>query len=40
MARTGFIMNVISIIILALAVRYFLPVIWGIDIFNSISITK
>ncbi|MFC2124712.1 SLC13 family permease [Bacteroidota bacterium] len=40
MARTGFIMNVISIIILALAVRYFLPAIWGIDIFSSISITK
>jgi len=40
MARTGFIMNIISIIIIALAARYLLPVLWGIDIFEPILITK
>ena len=40
MARTGFFMNILSIIILALATRYFLPIIWGIDIFSTIPIIK
>ncbi len=40
MARTGFIMNIISIVVITLAVRYLLPSIWGIDIFQSVIFTK
>jgi sodium-dependent dicarboxylate transporter 2/3/5 len=40
MARTGFIMNIISILILAIAVRYYLPVIWEINLFDSLLIMK
>jgi len=32
MVKTGFIINIISIIIIVLAIYYFLPLIWGIDL--------
>lgn len=34
MARTGFWMNVISILIIVLVMRYFLPLVWDIDLFT------
>ena len=38
MARTGFIMNILSIIIISLVVRYILPAVWDINIFSPVMI--
>ncbi|MCH7398999.1 SLC13 family permease [Belliella sp. DSM 107340] len=34
MAKTGFVLNLISIILISLYVYYFMPLVWGIDLFN------
>jgi len=34
MAKTGFALNIVGIFIVALSVYYYLPFVWGIDIFN------
>ena len=33
MAKTGFVLNLISIILISLYVYYFMPLVWGIDLF-------
>jgi sodium-dependent dicarboxylate transporter 2/3/5 len=35
MVRTGFWMNIVSIIIIVLAMRYFLPMVWDISLFTA-----
>ena len=35
MVRTGFWMNIVSVIIIVFAMRYFLPMVWDIDLFST-----
>lgn len=35
MARAGFILNVFGIVFVGLAVYYFLPLVWGIDLLST-----
>ncbi|MGD9328186.1 MAG: SLC13 family permease, partial [Cyclobacteriaceae bacterium] len=35
MVRTGFWMNVVSVIIIVFAMRYFLPMVWDINLFST-----